>query len=88
MKIVITEQVKDVKVVYEFVGNKEDVVSAVFDLGINQKVDHRWEDGDYGKVAEHAVLASSGEYNSINDIVNSTRWKTDDDDDCWDSCLM
>lgn len=54
MKITITEQIKDVKMVYEIEGNKEDVVSSVFDLGFKD----RWEDGDYGKVAEHAVLAS------------------------------
>lgn len=54
MKITITEQIKDVKMVYEIVGNKEEVISAVFDLGFKD----RWEDGDYGKVAEHAVLAS------------------------------
>lgn len=69
MKITITEQVKDVKVVYEFVGSKEDVVSAVFDLGFKD----RWEDGDYGKVAEHAVLASGKVCNIINNIVNSAR---------------
>lgn len=54
MKIVITEQIKDVKMVYEIEGSKEDVVASVFDLGFKC----RWEDGDYGKVEEHAVLAS------------------------------
>lgn len=70
MKIVITEQIKDVKMVYEFVGSKEDVVSAVFDLGFKD----RREDGDYGRVAEHADLAPKDVCNTVNSVVSSHKF--------------
>lgn len=65
MKITITEQIKDVKMVYEIEGSKEEVISAVFDLGINLLVAHRWEAGDYGKVVEYGAIAKATE-NSMN----------------------